>query len=218
MREEGLETLIGCNVDYIDLHDGKMLYLLTQNSLWNRRHHPFLLFKCKRGEGGVDQTHECKMLSHEDQVKYWERSLRRWTDKISRSGSASYPESKHRDWVDINNFGVSHFGLHPNDIPRDSIRFDVFHLRCSITRRLMTYLRKYILTTTTAFMGKFSKVLSIFWSGYNVWVWEMNRPFTLFIGSELLAFIKNTDKITEFLMGNFCETDTLNDLCDGLLI
>ena len=45
------------------------------------------------------------------------------------------------DFVDKKNSGVSHFGLQSNDLPRDSIWFDVFHLRCAIMRRLMATLQ-----------------------------------------------------------------------------
>ena len=36
------------NVCLYDMHDGKLLYLLSQHSMWNRKNHPFLLCKCKR--------------------------------------------------------------------------------------------------------------------------------------------------------------------------
>ena len=38
-------------INFYELHDGKMLYLLTQHSLYNRKYHPFLLCTCGRGEG-----------------------------------------------------------------------------------------------------------------------------------------------------------------------
>ena len=34
-----------------DLHDGKMLYLLTQHSLFNWKFHPFLLYKYQKRDG-----------------------------------------------------------------------------------------------------------------------------------------------------------------------
>ena len=221
MREEGLESLLpGCNVSFYDLHDGKMLYLLTQHSLWSRRHHPFLLCKCRRGEGVVNSENECKILSHDEQVKLWGRSLRRWEDKIRRSGPDNYSIQNHRDWIDLNNFGVSHFGLHPTKFPRESIRFDVFHLRCAITRRLMVCLRNFMMKTTPYIMKQFSSLISNkkFWSDHNVLIWNMNRPFTSFIGSELLKFIKNSPVIISFLKENFCATPSLKDLCDGLQV
>ena len=34
---------------FYQLHDGKMLYLLTQHSLFNRKNYPFLSYACQRG-------------------------------------------------------------------------------------------------------------------------------------------------------------------------
>ena len=59
------DTTKNKNYFYYDMHDGKMLYLLTQHSLWNRKYNPFLLCTCKRGEGVVsNRTHICKVKSH----------------------------------------------------------------------------------------------------------------------------------------------------------
>ena len=46
----------------------------------------------------------------------------------------------------------------------------------------------------------------------------MNRPFTSFIGRELLNFIKNSDIVVSFLKLNFMETDSLLKLCNGLTL
>ena len=65
-------------ISLYDLHDGKMLYLLTQHSLFNRKFHPFLLCKCQRGEGVINNTnHECKIISHDEQIQYYNRSIKR---------------------------------------------------------------------------------------------------------------------------------------------
>ena len=40
----------GCQIYQYYMHDGKMLYLITQNSLPNRKHYPYLMCNCKRGE------------------------------------------------------------------------------------------------------------------------------------------------------------------------
>ena len=83
----------------------------------------------------------CEVLSHTQQKDRWDRSKRRWEDKRNRLKQGEvYDYFKHKDWVDVSNVGVSHFGLHPDLLPRDSLRFDVFHLRCAITRRLMSNL------------------------------------------------------------------------------
>lgn len=172
----------------------------------------------QEGDGVRDNAHQCPIMSHENQLHYWSRSLRRWETKIQRSGLENYSVKKNMDWVDIHNSGISHFGIHPDKLPRHCIRFDVFHLRCSITRRLMSYLRKFLMSMTTDLMEMFSNLLRTFWSEYNVLVWNMNQPFSCFIGMELLAFINNSDILVSFLKSNFCETDTLKDLCDELMV
>ena len=67
-------------------------------------------------------------------------------------------------------------------------------------------------------MIAFSELLHSFWSDYNVMVWILNKPFQGFVGAELLMFIRNAQEIVDFLQSNFIESDTLNDLCDGLLL
>ena len=64
---------LGRDVHLYDLHDGNMLYLLTQHSLFTRKYNPFLLCTCGHGEGVVDPDHECVILDHEEQVHYYER-------------------------------------------------------------------------------------------------------------------------------------------------
>ena len=104
-------------------------------------------------------------------------------------------------WIDDptnENFGISHFGFHPDLLNRDSLRFDVLHLRCSITRRLMTNLQYFMSTQTIEIMIEFSRLLLTFWNDYKVLIWNLNKPFQAFVGGELLLFINNTDKIISF--------------------
>lgn len=149
---------------------------------------------------------------------FWDRSLRRWNDKLLRSDEGSYTFQMHRDWIDIHNSGISHFGLHPDQMPRNNIMLDVFHLRCAITRRLMTHLRIFLLKSPTEIQNNYTQLLRNFWNEYNIFIWTMNRPFTSFIGRELLNFIRNSDSVASFLKLNFFETDTLLDLCNGIII
>ena len=48
----------GNKVNFYDLHDGKILYILTQHSLFTRKHHPYLLCSCGRGDGVVTPNHQ----------------------------------------------------------------------------------------------------------------------------------------------------------------
>ena len=124
------------------------------------------------------------------------------------------------DWVDIHNCGISHFGFSPSVLPRSSLRFDVFHLRSGVTRRLMTNLRNFLMGSTmeVELVEKFSDVLSNFWSEYNMLLWNLNKNFQRLVGSEILCFIKNTKLITEFLKEEYEASEVLDDLCNGLLL
>ena len=51
-RQKVMETYeqeYGCHIYSYYINDGKMIYMLTQHSMRNRKHHPFLLCTCKRG-------------------------------------------------------------------------------------------------------------------------------------------------------------------------
>ena len=119
------------NLKYIfyELHDGKMLYLLTQHSLHNRKNKPFLLCECCRGDGVVNKDHECKPFTEEEHIFLWERSLCRWNHKQKRiQNKEEYEYFDHMKWVDEMNLGISHFGIHPRNLPRDSLQFDALQL------------------------------------------------------------------------------------------
>ena len=114
-----------------------MLYLLTQHSLWNRKFHPYLLCQCGKGTGVTNhREHQCIKIPHAETVALYNRSKLRWDLKTRREGD-KYTVKLHMDWIDKNTKGVSHFGLHPNLLPRENIRFDTFHMKCAVTQKLM---------------------------------------------------------------------------------
>ena len=121
-----LSTTDGNRV-YYDMHDGKMLYIPFQHSLYNRKHHPFILCTCKRGNAVIDLNYVCKLIPHEQHLNLWDRSKRRWEYKRTNlNANEKYDAKHHNDWIDENNSGISHFGIHPDYLRNDHIRFDVF--------------------------------------------------------------------------------------------
>ena len=46
----------GCNFNFYDMHDAKMLYLMTQHSSWSRKNHPFC-------SANVKEERELKILN-----------------------------------------------------------------------------------------------------------------------------------------------------------
>ena len=88
----------------------------------------------------MNENHACILITHDEKILRWNRSLKRWDRKQKQVGTKKYSVKDHMDWIDVNNIRISHFGIDPNLLRRNDIRFDVFHLRCAITRRLMVYL------------------------------------------------------------------------------
>ena len=83
---------------YYNMHDGKMLYLLTQHSQWNRKHHPFLLCTCKKGEGVVpSHGHVCRVITEEENVTLYDKSKQRFNalNGKSNANSKTYDVADH---------------------------------------------------------------------------------------------------------------------------
>ena len=83
-----------------------MLYALTAHSTWSRLYHPFLLCARQRGDGVVDPNHKCEMLSDEDHVGLFEKSLRKFNEK--KSENLNYDEERHHKYADKNLKGCTH--------------------------------------------------------------------------------------------------------------
>ena len=193
-----------------DIHDGKMIYSLLQHSQWNRKHHPFLLCKCRRSDGLVDGDHMCKMWDNDSYKQAWQRSLRRYNHKLNDS---KYDDDSHRSWCDENNFGVTHYGIHPDLFNVETIKFDVFHCNCAIVRRIMNYTRETILNYSSHTIKAFTNdVLKKFWSDYHIYCWNNRINFSTFKGNELSLFVLNSNIVIEFFETKMVTTEALNSL------
>ena len=64
----------------------------------------------------------------------WERKINEEEVEVRAYNQRSYTKKSHLDWCDKHNKGATHFGVHPDLLPRSKIRFGTFHLKCSITR------------------------------------------------------------------------------------
>ena len=141
LEERSKPTLLPNNKIYMyDLHDGKLLYLLTQHSMWNRRNHPFIFCKCKRNNSFI---HDCNMWNDKQYEEKWDLSKRKW--EVMAPLPQEWNMNKHKKWSDEKNYGVTHFEIDPQFLPISTIRFDVFHLSCALIRRMMTTLRNFML-------------------------------------------------------------------------
>ena len=206
---------------FYDLHDGKMLYLLTQHSMWNRMYNPFLLCTCSRGDGVKNnKTHKCRMLTNNDYKVLYERSQKRWDKKrcaVNGTTSKQYTTKNHSDWIDKENSGVSHFGVHPNLLPLEGLRFDTFHLKCAVTRKLMNFIRNFLLQQASDVSALFTRqILRQFYNDYHIYVWNNKTNFASFLGNEIALFVANSTNIINFLKDTLVETGTVTDIITAL--
>ena len=125
---------------------------------------------------------------------------------------------KHMDWVDQYNVGVSHLGVHPDKLRRANIRFDVFHLRSAITRRLLNYLRTFMLKQSCNTMKHFSDLLSNVWGKYTMTIWDLNKNFSSLTGNEIKAFISYIPNVVQFLRSSFETIEHVENISQGLEI
>ena len=88
-------------------------------------------------------SHVCTLQKDKDEVILWLVFKERWEKKRSEKGEGalSYTRKKRMDRFNKHNEGVSHFGIHPDLLPRSKIRFDTFHLKCFITSHLVESVR-----------------------------------------------------------------------------
>eukprot|EP00957_Ditylum_brightwellii_P113934 8685527-Ditylum_brightwellii.AAC.1 len=96
------------------------------------------------------------------------------------------------DWVDKNNYRVSHYGIHPNQLCWDGIHFDEFHLQSAVTHQLLNYLWKITRSMTPELMEAFSKLLLKAWGKYVVALWDCNKALSLLKGMEIVEFIRSS--------------------------
>ena len=214
LKVDGMER---SKVFCYECHDGKMLYSLTQHSQWNRKYHPFLLCKCKREDGLDDSEHDCDMWTDDSYKNAWDRSKKRWEYKSSRD--PSYIKSKHRDWCDKDNFGVTHYGISPSLLQIETIRMDVFHCKCAIIRRMMECTRRLVLKHSSLLVKSFTEnVLKNIFSEFHIFCWNNGLNFSKFKGHDLSMFVFNIDKVANFIKDNLQMTEEIESLTKGLLL
>ena len=205
IRSSG-ETIENSSPCFYDCHDGKMLYILTQHSLWNRKHNPFLLCNCSRGDAVKDGVHQCEFIDHHKQVEFYERSAKRFRLARQKHGE-KYNRSVHMDWIDEKNSGISHFGIHPDKLRCDGIRFDTFHLRCAITRLVMNYFRRFMRAQSCETMSSFTELLSTEWGPYLILIWNCNKALSSVKGNEISKFIALIPQVENYLKNTFIQTE-----------
>jgi hypothetical protein len=192
-----------------------MLYVLTQHSQRNRPNHPFLLYKCNPRKGVVDDNHVCVSIIDDEYSQLWSHSERKW--QYRKIKNVLYTETQHKNYCDVNNCGVTHFGIHPELLPLSSICFDMMHMKAAVIRRMMGYLRNFILKQSSSTIQSFStQVLRRFWGVFHTYCWNNKFNFSKFNGNELNLFVENSPIIIKFLDDTFIPIEEIQQLKSAL--
>jgi len=206
----------GINLCLFDVHDGKMIYNIMQHSQWNRKHHPFILCKCKRGNAVKNlEHHTCDIIGDEDQLMYYNKSA----VKFEQCYSNTYTQDnfkKHCDWADRKNYGITHFGLHPKLLPNSRVAFDNLHNRLSNVRQIWDYIRNYVNVYGYDLQSKFTNILRKELSDYYVQCHDTGKSLAVMHGEQIEAFINLIPVIMNFMKESFELTSELNSIIEML--
>ena len=110
-----------------------------------------------------------------------------------------YNDSKHREWCDEHNIGITHFGVNPDKLQIELLRYDEFHLRSAMTRKLLSYFRDvidvYDYETLQNFFSYFDNLWGKYFSSQSI----LNKPLTRLQGKHCVSFIMDIDNFIEMI-------------------
>ena len=217
--ETGVDKPIGFEESKVwlyDMHDAKLWYELFAHSLWSRKHHRFLLCACTSYARVCDNSSEnCHFINDLDFAQKYEFSKERWEDRMARG--VQYSKDSHKNWCDEHNFGITHFAVKPQSMPPSHVRFDMFHMKCAVTRNLMNYIRFLVQKQGKPLRDSFTEnVLRGIFHRFHIFCWNNNFAFSIMKGNDLGRFVLNLPTVTAFLRSNLIPTDEITALVGAL--
>lgn len=120
-------------------------------------------------------------------------------------------------WCDDYNFGVTHFGILPKNIPLSIIRSDVFHCKKAVIYSLIEFLRKWLFKQEMSLQLDFgTEVLSKFWPKFFITKYLGNYKLSSLRGATVTAFNKNISLIVKWLEPRILSNGRMKFFCNGL--
>ena len=89
--------------------------------------------------------------------------------------------------------------MHPSLLPLSAIQCDVFHLSCSVRRRLIDYLRDFSILQGYDFEFKLFGILKDIWSDGVQCLWRLNKKVSQLLGVKIKAFVLSCPDIAILL-------------------
>ena len=190
---------------------------------WGADESPYWYCKCNKGDGCKRKKHKCVKLTPVEELAAYEASKKKWEEykKHFPTMSKKKLKKKLRVWAATYNYGVLHWGIHPELLPMDEIRPDVFHMCTGIVKRLMQCLRNMLVNAGGPVKRKFYNRLRIFWEEGHVMMWRLDKSFSSLIGIELQQFSMNAKELAKWMLKEKIISTGRPDfvaLCNALIV
>ena len=211
------ERVRNFDITFHDMNNAKFTYMMLQCLAWSRKYRPFCGCECERGE--AFSTKECKKITNKKYREYKRKSEQRWNMRnIIASGRRSnkYTDGNHMDWVDEFNFGVSHFGVPPDDWDISSLVYDIFHGCGNYVKLQLRYARRLLEGNFDA-VDKFSSFLLSLkgFQSFHVTPWLNNESNSRLKGEHTKSLTKNTHRACS-LLKSLLRSEKCDAFCDAL--
>ena len=197
----------GCVVEFINMNDLSMLYKLLGCVGSGSLLQCYPLCKCNKGEAVGNDNHVCVLITNKEQEEGYAKSLAHYetltgTDELKKKALIKI-------WSKQFNFGITHYGLPPSMFPLDSIIPDTFHLCSALAKKFMNSVREFINKRGRKNKKLFGNRLiktkknpAGFFRINHMLIWELNKSFDCFTGSELRLFTHGGAKLSEWMIEN----------------
>ena len=225
VRKDCLDKKIvkGCTIHTYTVVDYSALYKLKSRVSWGANDSPYWYCKCNKGEGCKKKKHKCVKITSVEEFAAYEASKKKWEEYKKRFSTMSKKKLKKklREWAGTYNYGVLHWGIHPELLPMDEIRPDVFHMCTGIVKRLMQCLRNMLVNAGGPVKRKFYNRLRTFWEEGHVMMWRLDKSFSSLIGIELQQFSMHAKELADWMLKEKIVSIGRPDfiaLCKGLTV
>ena len=172
-------------IEFQVINNGKMIYALSQHSLYSRKCHPYCICKCKRGK-----VQECRKLNKNEYEKLYRNSLKYYIHVLSKKYKVKEHNEldvktfttlmkEHRDWCNNKNYGVNHFGLEPKLLNLLKTRYNILHLKLAVTEKIIAFIRFYLGKFSYHIKEGFIKILLSVWGSFYVDCYEVNKNLNI---------------------------------------
>lgn len=97
--------------------------------------------------------------------------------------------SNHRKWCYEENFGVTYFGIPSNLLKLSNVRFDILHLKLLIIKKIITFIRSFLIKNNNEAREKFSKILDKVWGKFYLDYYDINKNLNVLHSEHINSFI-----------------------------